>query len=184
MIEAASFDLETSHLDADFGVILVAVVKPAGGHPKVFRLDELSKDFDRRRSYDKPLVKALVDELEQYDILAAHNGVRFDLPFLRARMLKWGLPPLKNFKVVDPCQLSRNKLKLSGNSLDKCTSFLGFNTKTQVDGDLWVKAALDGNRKAMNYIAKHCVEDVIMLEQWVRKMKGYISTYNGWGSAY
>lgn len=184
MFDACSLDIETSHLDADFGVILVAVIKPAGKKPVVFRLDQLSKNWDSKRSDDRPVLSALVRELSKYDIVVAHNGTRFDIPFIRARMLKWRMGTLKNFKLVDPCSLSRNKLKLSGNSLNKVTAFAGFNSKSEVHGDLWVAAALDGDRRAMNYIVKHCVQDVIMLESWVELVKDYISVLNGWGSCY
>jgi DNA polymerase III epsilon subunit-like protein len=184
IVESACFDLECTSLNADFGIILCAVVKPAGGNPTTFRLDELSKQWDGRRSYDYPVVKAIVTELESYDVLAGHNAVKFDLPFLRTRMAKYQMKPLRKFKVIDPLQILRNQFRLSYNSLDRATAFLGCNTKSPVDGDMWLRAALDGSRRAMNYIVAHCIEDVRMLEKEVLAVKGYSTTFNGWGSAY
>jgi uncharacterized protein YprB with RNaseH-like and TPR domain len=179
MIEACSFDIECTSLNADFGIVLCAVIKPSGGAPKVFRGDQLNKKWDTKRSDD-----SAAEELAKYDILAAHNGARFDMPFLRTRMMRWGMPPMPKPKIVDPCQILRQQFKLSSNSLDRSTSFLGFNSKSPVEGNMWLQASLDGNRKAMNYIVKHCVEDVLMLEKMVREIKGYCSSFNGWGSAF
>lgn len=184
MISACCFDLECSSLNADFGIVLCGVIKPDGQPPKVFRLDELSKEWDRRRSNDYPVVKAIADELIQYDIIAAHNGAQFDLPFLRTRMMRWQMLALPKIKLIDPVQILRKQLRLSSNSLDRATGFMGINSKSAVDGDIWLKASLDGSKHAMNYIVKHCIEDVKMLEQVVSKVKGYSSSFNCWGSAF
>jgi uncharacterized protein YprB with RNaseH-like and TPR domain len=183
-INACVFDLECSSLNADFGVVLCGVIKPAVGEPQIYRLDKLSKCWDTKRSYDYPVIKAIVDALSEFDIVAAHNGLRFDLPFLRTRMARWRMDPLRESKLIDPVQIARNKLKMSSNSLDRITAFLGCNSKSEVDGEQWLKASLDGSRAAMNYIVRHCVEDVKMLEEVVRMVKGYSKTFNGWGSAF
>lgn len=185
LIRSCTFDIETSNLNGDFGILLCGVIKPSGEKPKIFRLDQLSQKWDKQRSFDKPVVEAFARELSQYDIVAGHNQVRFDLNFLRTRILYWGLPSLKEFKAaIDSCQLLRNKFKLSWNSLDKATDFLGFNKKTPVSGNVWMSAFLDGNRRAMNEITEHCVADVLMTEELVIKLKDYSSRLNGWGSSY
>lgn len=184
MITIATFDIETSHLCADFGVILCAVVKPhmKGAKPEVFRGDELNPDWDTKRSYDKPVVRSLLDALNDYDVLIAHNGLKFDLPFIRTRLAKWNLKPLPEKKLIDPVQIARNKLRMSGNSLDKLASFIQANSKTPVRGDAWLKAALDGCRKSMNYIVEHCIEDVNTLDSIVDMVKPYSTAFNAWGS--
>jgi uncharacterized protein YprB with RNaseH-like and TPR domain len=181
-ISCCCFDLETSNLSADFGVILCGVVKPAHGRPKVFRGDEYNRRWKAMRSDDSDLVKAIVAELAKYDIWVAHNGARFDVPFLRTRLAKWGLEPLPSKKLVDPVQLARNKLRMSFNSLEAIARFLGFTSKTQVKGDLWLQAALDGSSEALDYIVDHCVRDVLVLEKVVGVLKGYSTQFNTWGS--
>jgi hypothetical protein len=54
--------------------------------------------------------------------------------------------------------------------------------KAQVDGEHWLRAALDGDRKSMNYIVDHCIKDVIVLDDVVGALKAYSSTINSWGS--
>jgi uncharacterized protein YprB with RNaseH-like and TPR domain len=184
MIEACSFDLECTSLNADFGIILCGVIKPSGEPPKIFRLDQLSKNWDKKRSDDSAVVKAIAAELAKYDLVAIHNGMNYDVPFLKTRMMRWRLPAMPKQKVIDTCQLMRRQLRLSSNSLARSTDFLGFNTKSSVDGDLWLRASLDGDKRAMNYIVKHCVQDVIMLEKVVRELKGHCSAFNSWGSSF
>lgn len=183
MIRIATFDIETTHLCADFGIILCAVVKSSESNakPVVIRGDDYAS-WDKRRSNDRETVMALRDELDRYDVLVAHNGLKFDLPFIRTRLAKWGRKPLSDFKIVDPVQLARNKFRMSYNSLEKLATFLDCNSKTKVEGKYWLRAALDGDRKAMNYIVKHCVEDVATLEQVVDSLKSYSTAFNTWGS--
>lgn len=184
MISSCSFDLECSSLDGDFGVILCGVIKPAGGKPKVFRLDELSKTWATKRSDDKPVVKAIVAELGKYDIVAAHFGTRYDFPFLRTRMLAHDLGPLAPQKIIDPWAIARRNLKFGRNTLDRITQLFDCNTKTSVDLRVWARAMLDGDKRSMNYIVQHCVEDVKMLEKIVVKLKPYCTQFNNWGSCY
>jgi hypothetical protein len=78
------------------------------------------------------------------------------------------MPPLPGKKLIDPVLLARNKLRMSFNSLDKVAEHLGVNSKTEVRLEMWLRAALDGDRRAMSYIVEHCVQDVLVLE----KVKG------------
>lgn len=183
-IRCCAFDLETTSLNADFGVVLCGVVLPGhdGAKPKIFRADHLNKDWQKCRSDDRAVVKAIVEELRNYDVWIAHNGLKFDVPFLRTRLLAHDLPPLPNNKLIDPLQLARSKLRMSWNSLEKLAQHLGCNQKTQVDGEHWLRAALDGDRKSMNYIVDHCIKDVIVLDDVVGALKAYSSTINSWGS--
>ena len=128
------------------------------------------------------MLRSLLDALNDYDVLIAHNGLKFDLPFIRTRIAKWNLPALPEKKLVDPVQLARNKLRMSYNSLDKLASFLNVNSKTDVDANAWLRAALDGDRKAMDYIIEHCIEDVLTLERIVDAVKSYSTAFNSWGS--
>jgi len=178
------FDLETTNLSADFGVILCGVIKGVGEKPKIFRADQLNPKWASQRSDDREVVSALVTELGGYDIWVAHNGARFDVPFLRTRLLAWGLDPLPSKKLVDPVLLARNKLRMSFNSLNQVANHLGVNSKTDVEPRQWLHAALDGDKKAMSYIVEHCVQDVYVLEKVIGALKHYCTTINSYGSGF
>lgn len=182
-ITSCVFDLETSNLNADFGIILCGVIKGAGEKEQVFRLDNYPT-WRNHRSNDRQLVTDLVTCLAQYDIWTAHNGARFDVPYLRTRLLRHALPPLPSRKLVDPVLLARNKLRMSFNSLSQVANLLGCNSKTDVEPQMWLRASLDGDRKAMKYIVEHCIQDVLVLEKVLHGLKHYCTSFNTYGSGF
>ena len=181
-MQIACFDLETSSLKANFGVVLCGVVKPIGGPMKVFRLDNYA---DCIGSNDSALVAALITELSGYLILVAHNGVNFDRKFLNARATRWGLAPLNpRGRMVDPVVVARKHFAISWNGLESLSTFLQTkNRKEGVDGDLWLRAILDHDREAMDAIVQHCKKDVLVLTEVVTKLQPYIGRIQEWGSA-
>jgi uncharacterized protein YprB with RNaseH-like and TPR domain len=185
MITSCCFDLETSSLNANFGIVLCGVIKGSDRKkPYVFRGDDFSAWKEGRRSDDASLVGTIVTCLNQYDVLVAHNGARFDVAFLRTRMANWGLGAFPNKKLVDPVLIARNKLRMSSNSLASLASLIGAGEKTVVDGKMWLRASLDGDKEAMDYIVKHCVIDVQILEKVADAVKAYSSVFNSYGSGY
>ena len=189
MISSCCFDLETSSLNANFGIVLCAVIKGSDRKkPYVFRGDSYDPWKNGNRSDDSLLVKDIVSCLNDYDVLVAHNGARFDVPFLRTRLAKWH-PSLEcgafpNKKLVDPVLLARSKLRMSSNSLAAIASLIGAGEKTLVDGDVWMRAALDGDSEAMDIIVKHCIIDVDILEKVADAVKPYCSAFNTYGSGF
>ena|ERR1700675_3910218 len=185
MISACCFDLETSSLNANFGIVLCGVIKGSDRKkPYVFRGDDYKPWKAGHRSDDSQLITDIVAQLNRYDVLVAHNGARFDVNFLRTRMAKWKQAPFPNKKLVDPVQVARNKLRMSSNSLASLASLIGAGEKTPVDGNLWLLASLDGDKEAMDQIVKHCVVDVEILDKVADAVKPYCSVFNQWGSGY
>ena len=183
MITSAAFDLECTSLDANFGIVLCCVIQEEGKDPVILRGDEVNKQWDKKRSDDSQLVRLICEHLSQFDILCAHNGNNYDVPFLRTRAAHWGLPPFTPGKLLDPCRLARSYFKMRSNSLDSLLDLIGDSTKTRVSGGLWLRAALDGDRKAMDEIVEHCVLDVEMLMQLIDVVKPYVKVFNAYGSA-
>lgn len=185
MISSCCFDIETSSFDANFGIILCAVIKGIGQkRPTILRADELCPTWDTSRSDDSIITASIVEELSKYDVLCAHNGARFDLPFIRSKMVRWNLGTFPNKKLVDPCLLARNKLRLGSNSLASIASFIGAGDKTPVDGRVWLQASLDGDRGAMSKIVAHCVRDVQVLDKVLDSVKSYCGVFNSYGSGF
>src|SRR5574341_1334361 len=107
-----SFDLEAFGLEPAYSVLMCGVVKPWGGKPKLFRQEVVGAN-------DSELVGQLVEELNRYAILIAHNGLFFDRKMLNARALHWNLPILDpHGKFIDPCQVARRHLNMGRNSLE------------------------------------------------------------------
>ncbi len=174
----AFFDIEASGLDPMFGVVLCGVVKPEHGEPKLFTKRTPGSD-------DSVVVSELIKELNQYDILVAHNGVFYDRKYLNGRALRWNLPFLDpKLKIIDPWRIAKQHLNFRGNSLDRLADFLGTEyQKTVVSGNIWMRAALDHDQEAMQYIEEHCVADVYVLEEVAYRLRKFMGNINAWGSA-
>jgi uncharacterized protein YprB with RNaseH-like and TPR domain len=173
-MRVALFDLEMSNLNADYGMVLCAVVKPYKEEPTIIRCDDMPS-FAKYPWLDTQLAKRIRDELEQYDIIVSWNGVRFDIPFLNARLMQAGATPMKRVKHIDLLYQARFKFKLSSNSLANVQEFLHLkHHKTAIQGNNWTKA-MRGSRSSMDYIVKHCVLDVQVLEETYDKMKGLVN---------
>lgn len=184
---ACSLDLETTGFEADYNIILCAVIKPftenSDGKHKIIRSDSYSQ-WDTSRSCDAPLCRDLRSEMDKYDIIVAHNGTRFDVPFMMTRFLKWGIK-WNQPKIVDPVRLARRYMKLGSNSLKSVTHHLGIQGKTECLGEQWMEAKFDrgkSNKKAMDYVVEHCIADVDILEQVTLRLKHFVPKIGSFGS--
>ena len=167
----ASLDIETSNLNADFGYILCAVVKPYRDKPKIFRIDDY-KEWVSAKYNDKPMIKELVKHLNTFDGLVTYFGRYFDIPFLRSQIIAYDLPRIKDMFHIDVHQLVRYKLKLHNNKLQTLIEYLNtyrsgkkrIEEKTHINA-LYYRKAVTGDRSGINELSRHCIKDVIALEQ-------------------
>jgi uncharacterized protein YprB with RNaseH-like and TPR domain len=164
-MQILSWDLETSSLNADYGMILCAGFKTVGkGAAKVISIDDYEGNDIFVR--EKKLLKDLSAELLRSDVWLTWFGTYFDVPFVNSRLLYHRLPTLPaNYPHIDGWKTARNRLKLRNNRLKTVQEFLGTATeKDAVLGPTWMKA-LAGDSKALKYIINHCRKDVKALEE-------------------
>ena len=163
-LDFACFDLETSNLQADFSIILTACIKPYGQETVVFRADHYH-DWVDDRADDSQITKDIAEELRKHAIIITHYGVYFDIPFLRAKMMKHNLEPLPQMFAVDTWQIARKNFKMSSRRLQNMASFFDLGEKELVEGGLWMSAAYNGSKEAMDKIVAHNIKDVEILEK-------------------
>ena len=178
----ATFDIETTGLTADADTILAAVIKPWMGEAKLYREDMYMRP---RRSENPEMVTEIITELAKYPILIAHNGVRFDRPWLNTLAVMGGLDIILNpfGKIIDPVRLARKHLKFNYNSLEKLSEALGTRArKIPLTRQVWLRATLDGDKDALDQICEHCVADVDTLEEVAYICRPFIRDINAWGS--
>lgn len=174
------FDIETSNLNADYGIILCAVFLDVNDKkPIVLRWDEMG-EFKKDKSSDKELCLKIKNVIEEFDIIVGYNSSRFDFNFLKARLLKHGVDVLSPVKHIDLYYTVKYKLKLHDAKLDSIAKFFGTKyQKTDVIGDMWVKALVGAGTKigkeAMDYIVEHCIYDVFVLREVFLKLKDMIN---------
>jgi uncharacterized protein YprB with RNaseH-like and TPR domain len=169
-------DIEASDLSADWGFMLTWYIKPRGSRNYDFGIITQKEILDG--SYDYRITKELLLALDNYDVIYTHWGAdrRFDLPFIRTRAMVHNLEKmLPNYLekfLFDTWPIARNKLRLRRNSLDNIARTLGITGigKTYLDPLIWKRAHI-GDKKSLEYIAKHNKHDVILLERVHKKLE-------------
>ncbi|KKN55492.1 hypothetical protein LCGC14_0581670 [marine sediment metagenome] len=178
------FDIESSNLDANIGLILCACVKDRNGevHTWVAGRDEQGIIDDHQA------VVAMRDYLESLDYVCTYYGTKFDIPFVNTRLIIHGERPINQIRHIDLYYTARFKLKMHSNRLVVLLETLfGESEKTRVVGPIWVRA-LAGDQESVAYIVDHCQIDVETLGQAFEKLKGFInlsaSRWRRYGASY
>ena len=162
-------DLEFQNFKANYGILLTYAIKEY--HKKEILSGRITTDEIRSKFLDKELTKRLIKDFSKFDVVVTYYGSKCDLPYMRTRALKWNLnfPSYGYIKHIDMYYIVKNKLSLNRNSLKNACALLGIKGKNQVFGDIWIRA-VTGNTKSIDYIHKHNLLDVIILEKLYDKM--------------
>lgn len=131
--------------------------------------------FKKDHTDDYHVVKALYDFVSSVDILIAHNGDNFDWKKFMARVIKHGLPPIKKPILIDTLKVSRES-KFTSNKLGNLAKHFGFPDKLPSGMDMWVKAT-QGDKPAIEKMAKYNKGDIPPLEQLYLKLKPYMKNH-------
>lgn len=111
------------------------------------------------------------------DVIVAHNGDKFDLPMLRARMLKLGFQPPSPSRTVDTLKIARKQFKLPSNRLDSLGSFLGLGNKVEHEGyGLW-KKVLAGDKDAWSRMKRYNARDVDLLHDVYLRLRPWAPSH-------
>jgi len=160
-------DIEASNLDANFGVVLSAAIKPYHKPTILF--------VNKNKWDDSEVVKDVVSTINSYDVLVTFYGYKFDIPFLRTRMLHAdpSLVLKPTLHHIDLYYVARRALKLHSNSLETLTEFFNIKGKTRLKGEMWIRATA-GDPTGMKYVVEHNKYDVIILEKLYSVLKDYV----------
>lgn len=121
---------------------------------------------------DSGLLMELWELVEQADAIVYHNGLNFDLPLLKARMLVQGLPPIRKVKSIDTLQLVK-EFKLNSNKLNSLGKQLDIGSKLDHEGiQLWIKC-MEGDSEALQHILSYNKVDIELLEEVYNTIKPY-----------
>lgn len=123
-------------------------------------------DYYTPGSRDDALIVSDIHQLlEEADIVVAHNGAKFDLPVINARIAVAGLPPPAPYKVVDTCREARRVFKFGANSLDYLCQIFGLGRKLATGGyELW-QLCMAGDLAAWGRMKRYNAHDVKLLEK-------------------
>jgi uncharacterized protein YprB with RNaseH-like and TPR domain len=170
-------DIETNSLYANFGVMLSYAIKMDGKDEILGRA--ITREELRSPTFDKKLLEECIKDMNRFDQLITYNGSRFDIPFVRTRSLKWDVdfPFYGTLKHIDAYYMARGRLRTHRKSMDVVSRALGIAGKNHVDGELWIKAALQGDKDALGWIFDHNKRDVRVLEKVYKRLKDYCKEY-------
>lgn len=174
MAKVLLFDLECTHLKADFGTVLCVGWKWL--HEKKVHVPSIMdyKGWKRDTTNDSRLLRDFAKLMEEADILITYNGKRFDVPYLYAKFLEHGIPIPPNTAHIDLYWTAKNNLALSRKSLAVVSKHLKLNNeKTPVTGNAW-KRATTGHAQSIKYVIDHCRADVLLLEEAYIKLRPLI----------
>lgn len=121
---------------------------------------------------DGRIVGKLADLIREADIVVAHNGARFDLKRLNARLVVHQLAPLGKVQMLDTLLVARQSFDLPYNSLDYLASKFGLGGKLSTSFDLW-RRAYWGDVSALRELEVYNRQDVELLEGVFERMRPY-----------
>lgn len=114
--------------------------------------------------------------LQETDMVIAHNGAKFDLPKIRARMALNGFPPLPPITVIDTFQLQAKAFGFTSQKLAYVSGVIGEQEKSahaKFPGlELW-KQVLANNPEAWDEMQHYNVQDVIATEAMYVSLRGW-----------
>lgn len=141
----------------------------------VSKMDDLQL-FKKNPYDDLHVIKTLSDMLTDVDLLIAHNGDKFDIKMLNARLMFHGLDPLPPVRTLDTYKEIKKIARLSSNKLDYIGTFFDIGHKASTSTGLW-SAATAGDVDAIKEMVKYNRQDVILLEQIYNRMLPYIKNH-------
>lgn len=185
---SAGYNKTISHHDIVIHPAIICICYKWGGDNKVHSLEWRLGD-------DKKLIKEFVKVLEKADEIVAHNGDGFDLPWIRGRAIKHGIP-MGYYVEVDTLKLAKKRagqgFKFQSNRLDHLARYLEVGKKVKTTPGLWydisipafipaVKPVDDEYHRALAEMVKYCKADVRVLERVYEKLKPYspVKTHMG-----
>jgi hypothetical protein len=100
-----------------------------------------------------------------------HNIDRFDMPWVRSRMLFHGLPPMPRITTSDTLQWARRYMYFNSNRLDYIATFLGIGCKVHTEFKLWKDILIHNDARALQTMSDYCKHDVELLEKVFTKLQ-------------
>lgn len=134
------------------------------GDEQVFNLS-----WDKNQD-DKFLLEQFIEVLNEADLIVAHNGDNYDLPFIKTRAIKHDLSMLVNYPQFDTLKVAKKKFNFNSNKLDYISEFLGFGNKIKTEMALWDEIIFNKSVEAMNKMIDYCNKDVELLEKVYMKL--------------
>lgn len=132
---------------------------------------------------DLTSVVDMVQAINSADIVVGFNSKKFDIKYLKTRMIKWNLPPLKPVKHVDIYQVSKSQMRFPSNSMNNIAKYLGYSVLKQETGgfDLWRRCLSEDkgiSDTAMKHMENYNQKDIIVTRNLYKQFCGWSNGVN------
>lgn len=114
------------------------------------------------------LLDRLYELLDEAEFVLAHNGRRFDMKKIRARMVARGFKPHSPVRILDTLEIAKKEFGFSSNKLQYLTNLLCKAKKSshnKFPGFLLWKEFVRGNPEAIQEMRDYNIIDVASLEE-------------------
>jgi len=118
--------------------------------------------------------------LDDADFVVAHNGDKFDIKKIKARMIMSGLRPPAPFKTIDTLKIAKKEFAFTSNKLAYLTDALCDTKKLDhakfAGFELWAQC-LKGNMDAWDEMKDYNIVDVLALEELYYVLRPWYSSH-------
>lgn len=125
---------------------------------------------------DKQVVQELRDAIAEADIIVHHNGDKFDIKKLKARMVFHGIEPFAMPACIDTLKVAKKEFNFTSNRLDYLGRALGCGGKIPNTSGMWDEIARD-NISCLPKMVKYNKRDVTLLEEVYLKFRPYMTNH-------
>lgn len=136
--------------------------------------DVIYSDCRRTFEDDRQLLVELHALLDEADFIIAHNGDRYDVKKINARLILNGFSPPSPYKTIDTLKMAKKSFAFTSNKLEYLTWELCKDKKLshgKFPGyKLW-KECLAGNEEAWEEMKEYNIVDVTSLEELYIKLR-------------
>lgn len=166
----ATFDIEATSLEASYGRVICCGFK--------FLDEDNPRMVVAKGLHGEAAALTAIGQLwDKADMVVSWNGLMYDVPFLNARRMRYGMAPLGK-KLHTDLMWHHKKLRTRGHRLEGASIDLGCKSKKfNVPAEYW-QYACDNKHplaaKALADIVKHCEYDVVLTEEMFGKLKPLI----------
>lgn len=130
---------------------------------------------------EKKLTKEIRELLDYADIVVGHNGDRFDVKKVQAKMMEFKIKPPSPFKTVDTLKIAKLHAAFSSNKLDDLSQKLMLGKKVDTGGfSLWMDC-MKGCPKAWAKMKAYNKHDVTLLEALYLELRPWMPRHPNLG---
>ena len=134
-----------------------------------------SLDYGKDGENEKEMLKDITLVINQADLIVGHNHEKFDMAFIRSRLLCYGLPPFGVISTEDTYRLSAKTFYLNSYSLNYMSKFIGVGEKIRTDYAMWKDILLRSSSTALRKMVKYCKNDVVIQEKVYDKISPFVT---------